>query len=31
MSTSRFIELSHELEDGMTPYPGLPTPQIGHI
>jgi arylformamidase len=29
MSTSRFIELSHELEDGMAPYPGLPTPQIG--
>ena len=29
MSNSRFIELSHELEDGMTPYPGLPTPRIG--
>ena len=29
MSTSRLIELSHELEDGMTPYPGLPTPHIG--
>jgi arylformamidase len=29
MSTSRFIELSHELEDGMTSYPGLPTPRIG--
>jgi arylformamidase len=29
MTTSRFIELSHELEDGMAPYPGLPTPRIG--
>ena len=29
MSATRFIELGHELEDGMTPYPGLPTPRIG--
>jgi arylformamidase len=25
----RFIDLSHELADGMAPYPGLPTPRIG--
>jgi kynurenine formamidase len=29
MGTSRFVELGHELEDGMAPYPGLPTPRIG--
>jgi arylformamidase len=28
MGTSRFVELGHELEDGMAPYPGLPTPRI---
>ena len=26
---SRFVDLSHELADGMAPYPGLPTPRIG--
>jgi arylformamidase len=25
----KFIELNHTLEDGMTPYPGLPSPKIG--
>jgi len=25
----KFIELNHILEDGMTPYPGLPSPKIG--
>ena len=25
----RFVELSHELVDGMAPYPGLPAPRIG--
>ena len=24
-----FVDLSHELVDGMAPYPGLPTPRIG--
>jgi kynurenine formamidase len=24
-----FVDLSHDLEDGMTPYPGLPVPRIG--
>lgn len=29
---TRFVDLSHELSDGMAPYPGLPTPSIGpHI
>jgi arylformamidase len=27
----RFIELNHALEDGMAPYPGLPTPRIAAI
>jgi kynurenine formamidase len=27
--SSRFIELSHELADGMSPYPGLPEVRIG--
>jgi len=26
---TKFIELNHFIEDGMTPYPGLPRPQIG--
>jgi kynurenine formamidase len=26
---SRFVDLSHELADGMAPYPRLPTPRIG--
>jgi arylformamidase len=28
-SSSRFVDLSHELEDGMDAYPGLPSPRIG--
>jgi arylformamidase len=27
--TPRYIDLSHELYDGMAPYPGLPLPRIG--
>lgn len=27
--TTRFVDLSHELFDGMAPYPGLPVPRIG--
>jgi kynurenine formamidase len=27
--SSQFIELSHELADGMSPYPGLPEVRIG--
>ncbi len=27
----RFVELSHVVEDGMTPYPGLPSVKIGAI
>jgi arylformamidase len=27
--TARFIELGHELVDGMSPYPGLPDVRIG--
>jgi arylformamidase len=27
--TGRFIDLSHEIEDGMPVFPGLPTPHIG--
>ena len=26
---TKFIELNHFIEDGMTPYPGLPRPQVG--
>ena len=26
---SRFVDLSHDIHDGMDPYPGLPTPRIG--
>lgn len=26
---TRFVELSHPLDDGMRPYPGLPAPRIG--
>ncbi|HEV2754998.1 MAG TPA: cyclase family protein [Actinomycetota bacterium] len=26
---TRFVELNHELADGMAPYPGLPAPRIG--
>ena len=29
MAGTRFVDLSHELADGMAPYPGLPTPRIG--
>ena len=29
MSGSRFIDLSHPIEDGMAVFPGLPTPHIG--
>ncbi len=30
MSAScRFVDLSHELADGIAPYPGLPAPLIG--
>jgi arylformamidase len=29
VGTSRFIELSHDLEDGMAAYPGLPSSRIG--
>ncbi len=25
----KFVELNHPLEDGMVPYPGLPSPKIG--
>jgi len=25
----KFVELNHILEDGMTAYPGLPSPKIG--
>lgn len=28
---SRFVELSHVVEDGMPPFPGLPSPRIGPI
>ncbi len=27
----QFVELSHALEDGMAPYPGLPRPTIGAV
>ena len=29
MGASRFIDLSHELSDGMAAYPGLPSPRFG--
>ena len=29
MGSSRVVDLSHPLVDGMAPYPGLPTPRIG--
>ena len=28
-TTQRLVDVSHELFDGMAPYPGLPTPRIG--
>jgi kynurenine formamidase len=28
---SRFVELNHEIRDGMEPYPGLPRPKVGAL
>jgi kynurenine formamidase/predicted enzyme related to lactoylglutathione lyase len=28
---SRFVDLSHDVTDGMVTYPGLPTPRIGSV